>query len=186
MPPRRRKLGRFAMPWDRGDAQLEERVYEAWRAEKWQAAAKGSFFGTPCDKATIINRFQSLSGNLGQELAEHVAATEPNILLFRKEYVAEAWRLLKVLEAGSAAANQDLTARDVVWKNPALLMCEAYALSGSDLSQLDAQSNIIAAIRRVGLRADQFPTLITIFIIVILSGGRSLLDAGLLPTRLPF
>lgn len=185
MPLCRARSRRLAFPWDRGNAELEERVYQNWRAEKWQAAAKGSFFGEPCDQATVIDRFQNLCSSLGRELAEHVVVNEPNILLFRKESVAESWRLMQVLEAGSTTAGQDLTASDVVWKNPALLMCEAYSLSGSDLSQLDSQSNIIAAMRKVGLRSDQFPTLITIGMILILSGGRALLDAGLLTTKMP-
>eukprot|EP00931_Biecheleriopsis_adriatica_P052230 TRINITY_DN30363_c0_g1_i1.p1 TRINITY_DN30363_c0_g1~~TRINITY_DN30363_c0_g1_i1.p1 ORF type:complete len:225 (-),score=35.19 TRINITY_DN30363_c0_g1_i1:125-799(-) len=170
-----------AFPWEGSGSALAERVYATWLAAYPKAAERGSFFGQPCDRSTIIERFQSLTQFLGPEVAADIAEYEPKLLLFRKEYVAEAWRLLKVLEEGSQAAGQDITALQVVQKNPSLLTCEAYSLSGTDLAGLDSNANAVSALRSVGLKADAIPTLITLVVALTLSVGQSLRDAGALP-----
>merc|ERR1712008_36950 len=169
---RRRPLAALASDVS-GGSSWQERVYKLWLDEYPGASKRGNFLGAPCDKGSIMRRLENLSGMLGPEVAAGVAENEPKILLYTEGYVSEAWRLIKVLEDGSQAAGQDLTAAGVVGKNPGLLTCEAYGLSGPDLSSLDSQATIIQALRNAGFKADAYPTLITILFVVFLVGGRA-------------
>lgn len=128
-----------------------ERAFAAFAADYPEAVARGDYLGLPADKPGVTARFQALEQLLGPEAALDIVERDVRVLLFKEEYVANAWNLIKAKEQPGG-----ITALSVVKKNPGLLTCEAYGLDKESLDSLDRTANIIDALRPLGLGQNSF------------------------------
>lgn len=112
-------------------------------------AETGKYQNEPCDKATVIQRFESLCQIAGDEdWALVIAEKDPILLLRGAESVKKSWETLKSFELEGSS----VTAKATVLKNPRLLTIPEfeYQRTKPSLESLDTAATAIDALRPFG------------------------------------
>jgi len=124
---------------------------QAWASvEKEFSAAleAGTYFGTPCNKGTVLSMFSSFSSMFGKDVALEIAVKEPIVLLGDISSMQKSFEVLKSFEG----EDQKGLACEAVRKNPRLLTIPGYEFERTkpSLASLDQTASAIDFLRPIG------------------------------------
>merc|ERR1712217_280328 len=131
-----------------GGNTVSERAYETWAAKFPNLAEKGSYLDRPCDKSSVIERFETLGQLVGVEAAQEMVEKEPSILLQTSDKTRGSFEYLRDLET----ADNPGEALSIVLKNPNILTVGAFEFARvkTKLSDLSFSATVIDILRPLG------------------------------------